>query len=109
VFLATLPVTIPFMVMHSAAPAMRVSNGIAIGMLFVLGYTFGRTVGRNPWLHALWMVVLGGCWLLSPSRWGDSGMRNCFVIAGAALTLLAVHVQAQTAEPQGPQPLRACP
>jgi hypothetical protein len=60
VFLATLPVTIPFMVMHSAAPAMRVSNGIAIGMLFVLGYTFGRTVGRNPWLHALWMVVLGG-------------------------------------------------
>ena len=60
VFVATFPVTIPFMVMQSAAPAMRVSNGIAIGMLFVLGYAFGRTVGHNPWLHAIVMVVLGG-------------------------------------------------
>ena len=36
-------------------------------------------------------------------------MRNCFVIAGAALTLLAVHVQAQTGEPQGPQPSEPVP
>ena len=36
-------------------------------------------------------------------------MRNCSVITGAALTLLAVHVQAQTAEPQGPQPSEPVP
>lgn len=59
VFLSTFPVVIPFIVMTSAQPALRVSNLIAIGMLFVTGYAYGRCVGRRPWLLGLSMVALG--------------------------------------------------
>ncbi len=59
VFLATLPVAIPFMLMPNVAPAMRASNAIAVGMLCVLGYAFGRCAGRNPWVCAVLMVFLG--------------------------------------------------
>ena len=60
VFLSTFPVVIPFIVMHSAVPALRVSNGIAIAMLFIAGFAYGRTAGRHPWVLGLAMVLLGG-------------------------------------------------
>ena len=59
VFLSTFPVVIPFIFMHSTGPALRVSNGIAIVMLFITGYTFGRITGRHPWGFGISMVVLG--------------------------------------------------
>jgi VIT1/CCC1 family predicted Fe2+/Mn2+ transporter len=59
VFLSTFPVVIPFIVMRSAVPALRVSNAIAIAMLFITGYTYGRSVGRHPWLLGTAMVLLG--------------------------------------------------
>jgi hypothetical protein len=59
VFFATFPVVIPFIFMRNAVPALRTSNLIAIVMLFMLGYAFGRTGGRNPWVMGLSMVVLG--------------------------------------------------
>jgi VIT1/CCC1 family predicted Fe2+/Mn2+ transporter len=52
-------VVIPFVVMRSAVPALRVSNAIAIAMLFVAGFVYGRQVGRSPWLLGLSMVLLG--------------------------------------------------
>jgi VIT1/CCC1 family predicted Fe2+/Mn2+ transporter len=60
VFLSTFPVTIPFVVMRETMPAMRVSNAIAVAMLFLTGYAFGRTAGYRAWLTGLTMVVLGG-------------------------------------------------
>jgi hypothetical protein len=60
VFLSTFPVVIPFIVMRSAVPALRVSNAIAIAMLFVTGYVYGRTVGHHPWILGISMVLLGG-------------------------------------------------
>jgi VIT1/CCC1 family predicted Fe2+/Mn2+ transporter len=60
VFLSTFPVTIPFMLMQSVEPAMRVSNAIAIVMLFVVGYAYGRISGRRPILTGGAMVLLGG-------------------------------------------------
>ena len=59
VFLSTFPVVIPFIFMQSAGPALRVSNVIAIVMLFLTGYAFGRLTGRRPWLVGISMVVLG--------------------------------------------------
>ena len=59
VFLATFPVVIPFIFMHNVRPAMRVSNAIAIVLLFLTGYAFGRMTGRHPWLVGVSMVVLG--------------------------------------------------
>jgi VIT family len=59
VFLSTFPVVIPFIFMSHAGPALRVSNAIAIVMLFLTGYAFGRITGRRPWLVGISMVVLG--------------------------------------------------
>jgi VIT1/CCC1 family predicted Fe2+/Mn2+ transporter len=59
VFISTFPVAIPFILMHDAAPALRVSNAIAIGMLSGLGYAFGRCAERNPWVMGIAMVILG--------------------------------------------------
>jgi len=59
VFLSTFPVAIPFIFMQEVGSALRLSNAIAIAMLFLLGYTFGRMTGRHPWLFGLAMVVLG--------------------------------------------------
>ena len=38
---------------------MRVSNAIAIFMLFIAGAAYGRCVGRSPWLFGVSMVLLG--------------------------------------------------
>jgi hypothetical protein len=57
---ATLPVIIPFALIEDAKRALRVSNGIAIGMLFVTGYAFGRFSGHRPLWMATAMVILGG-------------------------------------------------
>lgn len=58
VFLATLPVVLPFIFIVDPALALRVSNGIAIALLFVTGYAFGRPAGR-PVLIGLSMVLIG--------------------------------------------------
>lgn len=59
VFLCTFPVVLPFLFMHNAVPALRVSNVIAIVMLFLTGYAFGRLSGHRPWLFGISMVFLG--------------------------------------------------
>jgi hypothetical protein len=59
VFLSLLPVAIPFMFMANALPALRVSNAIAVAMLFVLGVALGRMTGRRPWAVGIGMVLLG--------------------------------------------------
>ncbi|MCX7005436.1 MAG: VIT1/CCC1 transporter family protein [bacterium] len=59
VFLSTFPVVIPFIFMKNALPALRLSNAIAIAMLFVTGYAFGRITGHRPWVMGIAMVVVG--------------------------------------------------
>ena len=59
VFLSTLPVVLPFVFARSPMRAIRFSNGIAIGMLFLTGYAFGRAAGYHPWLMGIAMVGLG--------------------------------------------------
>jgi VIT1/CCC1 family predicted Fe2+/Mn2+ transporter len=59
VFLSTLPVAIPFMLTNDARLALRVSNAIAIVMLFLCGYLFGRHAGLRPWLSGLSSVAIG--------------------------------------------------
>lgn len=53
------PLAIPFLFMHQAAAALRVSNTIAMVMLFVSGYIYGRLTLRNPWSRGIAMVLLG--------------------------------------------------
>ena len=58
-FVSTFPVVIPFIFMQNVGPALRVSNAIAIVMLFLTGYAFGSMTRRHPWLAGIAMVVLG--------------------------------------------------
>ncbi len=39
--------------------ALRISNAVAILMLFLMGYAFGRLTERNPWAVGLFMVLFG--------------------------------------------------
>ncbi len=59
VFVTTFPVALPFIFMDNLAQAMRASNAIAIVLLFLTGYAFGRVAEYRPWLTGLAMVVLG--------------------------------------------------
>ena len=59
VFVTTFPVAIPFIFLNDVAQAMRVSNGIAIALLVIMGYAYGRITNYHPWLSSLAMVVLG--------------------------------------------------
>jgi hypothetical protein len=59
VFLSTFPVVGLFIFLADLARAMRVSNGIAIVMLFLVGYAFGDYSGYRPLRVGLFMVVLG--------------------------------------------------
>jgi hypothetical protein len=60
VFLSTFPVVIPFSIITDPNLALRVSNGIAVGMLFLAGYQFGCHSGHRPWRMGLTMVAAGG-------------------------------------------------
>lgn len=59
VFLSTFPVALPFIFMEEARSALRVSNLIAITLLFIVGWMYGKGIGRSPWVFGLSMVLLG--------------------------------------------------
>lgn len=59
VFVSTIPVVLPFLIVHEAIPALRFSNLIAIIMLFITGYLFGRCTNYHAYLMGASMVLLG--------------------------------------------------
>jgi hypothetical protein len=59
VFLATFPVAIPFMFFHGLGLAMRASNTVAIAMLFVAGFAYGRVIHRSSLAIGVAMVFVG--------------------------------------------------
>jgi hypothetical protein len=60
VFLSTFPVVIPFLILADVPIALRLSNLVAIGMLFVAGSWLGRYGGYRPWRTGAIFVLLGG-------------------------------------------------
>ena len=59
-FLSTFPIVIPFLFIGDARLALRVSNVVAITMLFLCGFLFGRYAGFRPMAMGAAMVALGG-------------------------------------------------
>jgi VIT1/CCC1 family predicted Fe2+/Mn2+ transporter len=59
VFLSCIPLMIPFLFMRDPLPALRVSNIVAITMLFLGGYSFAKYAGGAKIPTGLVMVVLG--------------------------------------------------
>ena len=71
VFLSLFPVVVPFIFIRNARLALRISNGIAILLLFLAGYSFGRFANSNPWRTGLAMVIFWVTRSLSRSSWVD--------------------------------------
>ena len=59
VFLSTFPVVLPFMFMEATLPALRVSNAVALVMLFSTGYLLGRYAQHRPLRTGLRMALIG--------------------------------------------------
>lgn len=59
VSLSTFPVVLPFLFVDSLPWAMRVSNGVAIAMLYAVGHLLGRHAGFGPVRTGLAMVAVG--------------------------------------------------
>ena len=59
VFLSTLPVAIPFAIIHEGALAMRMSNGVALLLLFLSGFYLGKQTGYRPFMLGFWMMIIG--------------------------------------------------
>jgi VIT1/CCC1 family predicted Fe2+/Mn2+ transporter len=59
VFFSTLPVALPFLLFGDLYRASRVSDAVAIVMLFLIGMRLGHHSGRRPLLVGLTMVAIG--------------------------------------------------
>lgn len=59
VFLSTFPVVIPFLFVHEPARALRLSNAVALALLYLTGHALGRITGYPRWLSGLAMVAVG--------------------------------------------------
>lgn len=59
IVVSTLPIVVPFLLFEDPAVAVRISNGIALTMLFLLGAWWGRIVGANPWRIGLGLTGIG--------------------------------------------------
>lgn len=59
VFLASLPAALPFLFIDDATLALRTSNGILIGLLFIVGFRWARHTALSPWLTGL-ALMFGG-------------------------------------------------
>lgn len=60
---ATFPVVIPFMFLDQAVPAVRLSNWIALVMLFISGCVLARYSGGRPWRSGFALAATGAALL----------------------------------------------
>jgi len=56
---SAIPVVLPLLLLGDHPLAIRVSNAVAVLLLFVAGHRFGQTIGAPPLGSALSMVALG--------------------------------------------------
>ena len=59
VFLSTFPVVLPLVFFEDVAVAMRVSNAVALRLLFIAGFTLARYSGLRPVITALAYTAIG--------------------------------------------------
>jgi VIT1/CCC1 family predicted Fe2+/Mn2+ transporter len=59
VFISTLPIVIPFMLIQDTMLALRVSNLVAIVMMFFCGWAVAKYVGFSKWKMSIAMILIG--------------------------------------------------
>lgn len=59
IFISTFPVVLPFVLIRDPKDALRISNVVAIVMMFLCGWSVAKYVGFNKWLMSIAMVSIG--------------------------------------------------
>ena len=59
VVVSLVPAAVPFMIVDDAHRALRTSNALLVGMLFLTGYLWGREARTNQWWAAVVFLVVG--------------------------------------------------
>ena len=59
VFASTFPVVVPFLFVSDPQRALRLSNAVALVLLYLTGHALGRVTGHRTWLTGLVMVAVG--------------------------------------------------
>jgi hypothetical protein len=59
VVLSTVPAAVPFLLIHEPWRALRVSNALLVGLLFVVGYEWGKQAHASPWRAGLAFLGVG--------------------------------------------------
>jgi VIT1/CCC1 family predicted Fe2+/Mn2+ transporter len=59
VVLSTIPAAIPFLLIDQPWRALRASNALLVGLLFVVGYQWGVAAYVRPWRSGLAFLLAG--------------------------------------------------
>src|SRR5262249_16850412 len=59
IFISTFPVVIPFVFVRDTQLALRISNAVAIVMMFFCGWDVANYVGYNKWKLSIAIILIG--------------------------------------------------
>src|SRR6185295_20218188 len=59
IFISTFPIVIPLVFIHDTKLALRISNLVAIIMMFFCGWSVAKYVGYNKWKMSIALVLVG--------------------------------------------------
>lgn len=59
VFLSVIPAVLPFLVIDERNVALRMSNLLLVGLLFLVGWRWARVTHNNPWAYGLAFMLAG--------------------------------------------------
>lgn len=59
VVFSTFPLVVPFLVLDQTVLAVRVSNLVGLGVLFIAGWVLAKYAGAKPWQGAIALAVTG--------------------------------------------------
>lgn len=59
VMITTVPALAPFLILADRYLALRVSNGLLLVMLFLVGFGWAREAKTNPWLTGVVVMLIG--------------------------------------------------
>ena len=57
--ISTFPIVIPFIFIHDTQLALRISNMIAIVLMFLCGWSLAKYVGSNKWVMSFGLTLVG--------------------------------------------------
>lgn len=59
VVFSTFPLVVPFLLLDETTPAVRLSNLVGLGVLFIAGWVLAKYAGAKPWQGAITLAVTG--------------------------------------------------